>query len=76
MLGERFQSLESPYDCDGDYPVDASLNSQNVFTYEVDQNVKSVNDEGSICKLLLNLIKIVFIVNVIFLNNILKLFYF
>lgn len=49
MMDERFQSLESPYDCDGDYPVE--LNNQNVFTYDVDQNV---NDDGSICKLLLN----------------------
>jgi len=54
MLGERYQSLESPYDCDGDYPVEVSLNSQNVFTYDFDQNVSTVNDEGSICKLLLN----------------------
>jgi len=54
MLGKRFQSLESPYDCDGDYPVEVSLNSQNVFTYDVNQNVSAVNDESSICKLLLN----------------------
>lgn len=54
MLGERFQSLESPYDCDGDYPVEVSLNSPDLFTYDVDQNVSTVNDEGSICKSLLN----------------------
>lgn len=54
MLGERFKSLESPYDYDGDYPDEVSLNSHNVFTYDVDQNVSTVNDDGSICKLLLN----------------------
>jgi len=54
MMGKRFQSLESPHDCDGDYPVEVPLNCQNLFTYDVDQNVSTVNDESSICKLLLN----------------------
>jgi len=49
MMGDRFQSLESPHDCD--YPAKYPFSSQNLFTDDTDQ---VSNNESPICKLLLN----------------------
>lgn len=47
MMGKRFESLESPYDCDGDYPsTSAAINKSYAPVYTDDQCVE-IFDESS-----------------------------